>query len=73
MECKERSLEVYNEQLDLPISSISFTKDLKKYCQYKGYDYNEKNAGSVLSFKITDPSKFINTEDDIKEDGGSDE
>lgn len=70
---KKEVVEVYNEQLDLPISSISFTKDLKKYCQYKGYDYNEKNAGSVLSFKITDPSNLINTENDIKEDGGSDE
>lgn len=70
---KKEVVEVYNEQLDLPISSISFTKDLKKYCQYKGYDYKEKNAGSVLSFKITDPSKPINAEDDVKEDGGSNE
>lgn len=79
---KKEAVEVYNDQLDLPISSISFTKNLKKYCQYKGYKYEEKNAGSVLRFKITATNKPIsndNTNDDedliaqIIEQGGSNE
>jgi len=52
-------LEVYNEQQEYPMSSHTFTKCLKKYCFYKGYKYEEKNAGSVFRFKITDPNRPI--------------
>lgn len=64
---KKEAVEVYNDQLDLPISSILFTKSLKKYCQYKGYKYEEKNAGSVLSFKITDSDRPIVIREELEE------
>lgn len=56
---KKEVLEVYNEQQEYPMSSHTFTKCLKKYCFYKGYKYEEKNAGSVFRFKITDPNRPI--------------
>lgn len=49
---KKDTVAYYNSESDLAITSHTFTKHLKKYCQYKGYQYKEKNAGSVLSFKI---------------------
>ena len=63
------------ETLDFSISSHSFTKGLKKYCFYKGYKYEEKNSGSILKFKITDPERPIveENEEEIVEVGGSDE
>jgi len=72
---KKEIVEEYNETLDFSISSHSFTKGLKKYCFYKGYKYEEKNAGSILMFKITDPERPIveENEEEIVEVGGSDE
>lgn len=72
---KKEIVEEYNETLDFPISSHSFTKDLKKYCFYKGYKYEERNSGSILMFKITDPNRPIveENEEEIVEVGGSDE
>ena len=62
---KKDTVEYYNSESDLAITSNTFTKHLKKYCQYKGYQYDEKNAGSVLSFKIIKNMP--------KEEGGSNE
>lgn len=72
---KKEIVEDYNETLDFSISSHSFTKGLKKYCFYKGYKYEEKNSGSILKFKITDPERPIveENEEEIVEVGGSDE
>lgn len=72
---KKGIVEEYNETLDFSISSHSFTKGLKKYCFYKGYKYEEKNSGSILKFKITDPERPIveENEEEIVEVGGSDE
>jgi len=69
---KREVLELFNENLDIAISSIHFTKALKKYCQYKGYEYDEKNSGSVLKFKITDPKRPI-ANDELDGNGGSNE
>lgn len=62
---KKDAVEYYNSESDLSITSHTFTKHLKKYCQYKGYEYKEKNAGSVLSFKIVKHTS--------KAEGGSNE
>lgn len=74
---KREVLEDFNENQELPISSIHFTKALKKYCHYKNYDYEDKNSGSVLSFKITNPQEPISTNEillnEISEEGGSNE
>lgn len=74
---KREVLEDFNENQELPISSKHFTKALKKYCYYKNFDYEDKNSGSVLSFKITNPQEPISTNkillNEISEEGGSNE
>jgi len=69
---KKEVVEVYNESQDCRISSNSITRDIKKYCFYKGYKYVEKNAGGVFSFKIVDTNKPLET-DNILEEGANDE
>ena len=74
---KREILEVFNENQELPISSIHLTKALKKYCYYKNFDYEDKNSGGILYFKITNPQEPISTNEillnEISEEGGSNE
>jgi len=55
---KREVLEFLKEISTTDITSHQMTKDIKRYCNYKGIDYNEKNSGSVLKFKLCD-SKLI--------------
>lgn len=49
---KKEAVEFYNDNAQLHISSNSFTRAIKKYCNCKGFEYKEKNSGGVFSFMI---------------------
>lgn len=60
---KKETVEFWKKEYDDEITSHTFTKSMRKYCESKRLVYEELNSGSVLYFKISD----------TKTEGGSNE